>query len=323
MQFTTQVPIPKSDHPIDYHSKIVSLGSCFAVNIAEKFNYYKFQNTVNPFGILFHPLAIHEMIKRAVSQELYTEAEVFFHNERWHCFDAHSDMSTMHQQDLLQNLNQKLIDLKAQIASASHIIITYGTAWAYKEKASQKTVANCHKIPQSQFDKELLSATTIQNAIQDTIALIQKVNPKANIVFTVSPVRHLKDGFIENQRSKASLITGIHQTIGNQPTTDNRQQANANYFPSYEIMIDELRDYRFYAEDMIHPNATAIQYIWERFASGSISPTSIPIMEEVESIQKALAHKPFHPNSESHSKFTQQLELKIAKLQQQFPEMIF
>jgi len=323
MHFTTKVPIPKSYHTIDYHSKIVSLGSCFAVNIAEKFNYYKFQNTVNPFGILFHPLAIQESIRRAVEQDFFTESDLFFHNERWHCFEVHSDLSAIHKEDLLKSLNQKVADFKLQIESATHFLITYGTAWIYQEKATQNIVANCHKVPQSQFEKILLTAATIQKTIQETIDLIQSVNPKATITFTVSPVRHLKDGFIENQQSKANLIIGIHNAINQQLTTDNRQPSTANYFPSYEIMMDELRDYRFYAEDLLHPNTTAIAYIWERFVSGSVAVESMPIMEEVDHIQKALAHRAFNPNSESHQKFLAQLQVKIAQLQAQFPTMTF
>jgi len=292
------------------------LGSCFAVNIAEKFNYYKFQNTVNPFGILFHPLAIHESIRRAVQEDFFTESDLFFHNERWHCFEVHSDLSAIHKEDLLKNLNQKVADFKLQIEAATHFLITYGTAWVYREKATQNIVANCHKVPQSQFEKVLLTATTIQKNIQDTIDLIQSINPKATITFTVSPVRHLKDGFIENQQSKANLIIGIHNTINQQPST-------TNYFPSYEIMMDELRDYRFYAEDLLHPNTTAIAYIWERFVSVSIAVESIPVMDEVDHIQKALAHRAFNPNSESHQKFLAQLQVKIAQLQAQFPAMTF
>jgi lysophospholipase L1-like esterase len=265
---------------------------------------------------LFHPLAIHEIIRRAIENDLYTEKNVFFHNERWHCFDAHSDVSAENHQDLLQNLNQKLSDLKTQIKSASHILITYGTAWVYREKASQKIVANCHKIPQSQFEKELLPVASIEKAIQETVALIRHVNPKANIIFTISPVRHLKDGFVENQRSKSHLIAAIHQII-------NYQLSIVNYFPSYEIMMDELRDYRFYAEDLLHPNDTAIQYIWEQFVFSSISSECLPLMEEIGNIQKALAHKPFNPDSESHRKFLLQLEQKITKIQQQLPQITF
>ncbi len=323
MQFTTKVPIAKSHHTIDYHSKIVSLGSCFAVNITEKFNYYKFQNTVNPFGILFHPLAIQESIRRAVQEDFFKERDLFFHNERWHCFEVHSDLIAIHKEDLLKNLNQKVADFKLQIESATHFLITYGTAWVYREKATQKFVANCHKVPQSQFEKELLTATTIQKTIQETIALIQSVNPKVTITFTVSPVRHLKDGFIENQQSKANLIIGIHNAINQQLTTDNSQPSTINYFPSYEIMMDELRDYRFYAEDLLHPNATAVAYIWERFVSSSVAVESMSIMDEVATIQKGLAHRPFNPDSVSHEKFKVQLQVKIEQLQAHFPFMTF
>lgn len=316
MQFTTKIPISKSLCPIDYDSKIFSLGSCFAVNISEKFNYYKFKNTVNPFGILFHPLAIQEIIRRAIQEEFFTERDVFFHNERWHCFDCHSDASNINKARLLQNLNQNLTDFKQQIESGTHILITYGTAWVYREKTSQKIVANCHKVPQAQFERELLKATIIRDTIQETIAVILSVNPKAKITFTVSPVRHLKDGFIENQQSKSNLIIGIHEAI-------NQQSSTTNYFPSYEIMMDELRDYRFYAEDMIHPNQTAIDYIWERFAATSIADENIPIMEEVSNIQKALAHKPFNPDSDSHQKFLLKLAQSIARLQKKHPNIIF
>jgi lysophospholipase L1-like esterase len=320
MQFTTKIPIPKSNHPIDYDSKIISLGSCFAVNIAEKFNYFKFQNSVNPFGILFHPLAINEVVRRAVEEDFFKESELFFHNERWHCFDVHSDMSHSNKGDLLLNLNQRLADLKSQIKAASHLLITYGTAWVYKEKTSQKIVANCHKVPQAQFEKELLSATVIEAAIVDTVNLLLKVNPKLNVVLTVSPVRHLKDGFVQNQQSKANLIIGIHQTI-QQLATNSRQPTT--YFPSYEIMMDELRDYRFYAEDMIHPNQTAVDYIWERFAATSIATESLTIMNEVESIQKALAHRPFHSDAKSHQKFLMQLNQRISQLQEKVPNISF
>ncbi len=320
MQFTTKIPISISNHPIDYDSKMLSLGSCFVVNIAEKFNYFKFQNTVNPFGILFHPLAIHTIIRRAVDEEFFTESELFFHNERWHCFDVHSDLSHSNKEDLLHNLNQSLLDLKSQIKAASHIILTYGTAWVYKEKNFQKIVANCHKVPQAQFEKELLSAVQIEAAVVDTISLLLKVNPNVNVVLTVSPVRHLKDGFVQNQQSKANLIIGIHQAI-QQPTTNNQQPTT--YFPSYEIMMDELRDYRFYAQDMIHPSQTAIDYIWERFVETNITGDSIQIMNEVDSIQKGLAHKPFHPNSQNHQVFQQQLNQRIAKLQVKAPSITF
>jgi hypothetical protein len=316
MQFRTQIGIPKNTYPINYDSKVISIGSCFAVNISEKFNYFKFQNTVNPFGILFHPLAIHTILRKAIEEDYFKESELFHHNEHWHCFDAHSDLSNSNKEDLLQNLNQILTHFKLQIKAASHVIITYGTAWVYREKTSQKIVANCHKVPQAQFEKELLSSAQIEASIEATVSLLHKLNPNINIVLTISPVRHLKDGFTQNQQSKANLITGIHQAINHQPTT-------VNYFPSYEIMMDELRDYRFYAEDMIHPNQTAIDYIWERFVESNITVDSAQIMNEVENIQKALAHKPFHPDSQNHQAFLQQLNQRIAKLQEKVPNISF
>ena len=280
--------------------------------MSEKFKYYKFQNTVNPFGILFHPLAIQQIIRRAIHQDFFTESDLFFYNERWHCYEIHSDLSAANKESLLQKLNQLLVDFKSQITDATHLLITYGTSWVYREKASNMIVANCHKVPQSQFEKELVSIAKIQTSIQETIALIRSVNADCSIVLTVSPVRHIKDGFVENQRSKAQLIAAIHEQL----KTD-------NYFPSYEIMMDELRDYRFYAEDMLHPNSIAIDYIWERFVESAVSEDSLSIMEEVNTIQKGVAHKPFHPDSHSYQQFLKQLQAKITHLQKRYPELLF
>ncbi len=316
MNFTTTIPISKSNFPIDYTSKIVSLGSCFAVNMAEKFDYFKFQNTCNPFGILFHPLAIENIILKALNLKFFTEEDIFFQNERWHCFDVHSDLSNTNKEDFLQVLNGFVKTTNKQITEASHIIITYGTSWVYRNKQTEKVVANCHKVPQNQFDKEILSVATIEKSIQNTIDLIEKVNPKCAIIFTVSPVRHIKDGFSENQRSKANLISAIHSTFEIRNTTN-------IYFPSYEIMMDELRDYRFYAEDMLHPTQVAIDYIWKRFCNSTISENAFLTMEAVETIQKGVLHRPFNSNSESHLKFTNQLELKISKLKSEFSFMKF
>lgn len=312
MQFRTQIPISKSQNPIDYNSKIVSLGSCFAENIAEKLDYFKFQNTCNPFGIIFNPVSIEKIIYKAVNQELFPEKDIFFYNERWHCFDVHSELSNANKVEFLNDLNQLLQSTKQQLHEATHVIITYGTSWVYRNIESNNIVANCHKVPQKEFKKEILSVEIIEKSIKNTIDLIQKVNPKTNITFTVSPVRHLKDGFVENQQSKAHLITAIQQTI-----------QSATYFPSYEIMMDELRDYRFYAEDMLHPSKVAIDYIWERFSETTISSDSHSIMEEVCSIQKGLQHRSFNPKSESHQQFLSKLQDKMMKLQKRFPQIQF
>ncbi|SDW82446.1 GSCFA domain-containing protein [Flavobacterium degerlachei] len=316
MQFRTQIPIPKSDHLIDYNSTIVSLGSCFAVNMSEKLDYFKLQNNCNPFGILFHPLAIEKLITFAVSGKHFTENDTFFHNERWHCYDVHSDFSNSSKEDLVASLNTITQSTKVQLEQSSHIIITYGTAWVYRNIESDAIVANCHKVPQKQFNKELLSVDEIQESIDKTLKFIHSVNPNCNIVFTVSPVRHIKDGFVENQWSKSNLIAALHQII-------NCQLSNVTYFPSYEIMMDELRDYRFYAEDMLHPNQVAIDYIWKRFKETSIAETAFSTMDAVETVQKSLSHRAFTPNSESHQKFEAKLKLKITKLLEEYPFMKF
>ncbi|AOW09382.1 GSCFA domain-containing protein [Flavobacterium gilvum] len=316
MNFRTKIAIPKNPNPINYNSKIVSLGSCFAENMGDKFQYFKFQSATNPFGIIFNPVSIEKIVDRVINYDLFTEEDIFFHNERWHCFEVHSDLSHSDKSKLFTNLNQILVETKKQLQEASHVIITYGTSWAYRNSDKDIIVANCHKVPQKQFTKELLSVATIEESIKKTVQLIQSINPKCNFIFTVSPVRHLKDGFVENQVSKAHLITSIFET------TNNKQQT-INYFPSYEIMMDELRDYRFYAEDMLHPNSVAIDYIWKRFREAAISETAYPTMDEVESIQKGLQHRPFNPNSESHQKFEAHLKEKIAKLAVQYSFMKF
>ena len=312
MHFRTQIPISKCDLPIDYNSQIVSLGSCFAENIGKKFDYFKFQNQVNPFGIIFNPLSIEKLINRAINKIEFSERDIFFHNERWHCYEVHSDLSNSNATVFLQNLNQILESTYQQITKSTHLIITYGTSWVYRNITSNEVVANCHKVPQNQFVKEILSVETIEQSIRNTIDVIKSVNPNCAFIFAISPVRHTKDGFIENQRSKAHLIAAIHET-------HNALRTTHNYFPSYEIMMDELRDYRFYAEDMLHPNQVAIDYIWERFSQTHISKASYPIMEEVDSIQKGLTHRPFNTDSDSHQKFIKNLQLKISHLQEKLP----
>lgn len=316
MNFTTKIPITQNANPIDYNSKIVSFGSCFAENMGDKLLYYKFQTQVNPFGIIFNPFSIEKLIERVVLQRYFTKDDIFFFNERWHCYEVHSELSDADAEVVLSKLNRILSDTQKQLQQATHIIITYGTSWVYRHIETNAIVANCHKVPQKQFSKELLSIDSIQKSIQNTVSLIATLNPKCNFIFTVSPVRHLKDGFVENQVSKAHLIAAIYATT-------NTKQQTLNYFPSYEIMMDELRDYRFYADDMVHPSPMAIDYIWERFAATQIDANAIATMELVQTIQKGLAHRPFNPNSESHQKFEANLKEKIATLEAQYSFMKF
>lgn len=315
MQFRTQIPISKSSIQIDYNSKIVSLGSCFAVNIGEKFEYFKFQNAINPFGIIFNPVSIEKIISRVVAKRFFTEKDIFFYNNRWHCFEVHSELSHPDKAIFLNALNELIESTNQKIIESTHVIITYGTSWIYREKELHNVVANCHKVAQKQFDKELLSVEIIQKAIQNTIGLIQKINPDCNFIFTVSPVRHIKDGFVENQISKAHLITALHSSTSHLPSS--------RYFPSYEIMMDELRDYRFYAEDMLHPSQTAIDYIWKLFVEAYVSTETFSTMNIIENIQRSLDHRPFDENGAEHQKFISNLQDKIKKVEAEFPHIRF
>lgn len=316
MQFRTQIPIQKSNNQIDYHSKILSVGSCFAENMAEKFDYFKFQNETNPFGIIFNPVSIEKIMQRVCKQDLFAEKDVFFYNERWHSFEVHSDLSNPDREELLETLNKAISETYKKLTEATHIIITYGTSWIYRSTESNEIVANCHKVPQKQFSKELLSIEIIEKSIQNTIKLIQDLNSEINFVFTVSPVRHIKDGFIENQLSKSHLFAGLHSNFRS-------GISDLEYFPSYEIMMDELRDYRFYTEDMLHPNQIAIDYIWKLFSENYISESSISTMKEVDEIQKSLRHRSFNPESEQHQKFLFKLNQKINLLGEKLPHIKF
>ena len=296
---------------IDYQSKLLLLGSCFSEHIGDQLSYFKFQVVQNPLGILFHPKAIERLISSAIDKKEYREKDVFTHNERCHSFDAHSKLSDLSKNNVLSNLNLAIEKTRNQLVQATHLIITLGTAWVYRHIESDWIVANCHKVPNKHFLKELLSVDAITESLSAIIAQVSNINPKVTIIFTVSPVRHLKEGVVENLRSKSHLITGLHQVVD----TEN----HVFYFPSYELMMDELRDYRFYAGDMIHPNETAIQYIWNTFERVWISKSELAIMSEVDSVQKRLNHMPFYPESEEHRLFLERLSRDIKSLKQRLP----
>ncbi len=284
--------------------------------MAEKFEYFKFQNVVNPFGIIFNVVSIEKLIFRSIHKQYFTEKDIFFHHESWHCYEVHSEMSKGNKEDFLATLNELIDSTNNQITKAIHFTITLGTAWVYRNIETKEIVANCHKVPQKQFVKELLSIETIQQSLQNIITLITEANKEAKFVFTVSPVRHIKDGFAENTLSKSYLISAIHSIV-------TLSLSKCNYFPSYEIMMDELRDYRFYAEDMLHPNQTAIDYIWIRFFENYIDEKEFATMQQVCDIQKGLHHKPFNPKSDSHQEFLSKLQDKITKLVVIYPFMKF
>ncbi|NRR91762.1 GSCFA domain-containing protein [Winogradskyella undariae] len=312
MKLQTQIPLqPQQYNQIDYNSRLLLFGSCFSENIGNKFTYHKFQTVVNPFGILFHPLAIENLITRAINKDYYTEEDLQFYNEQWFCLDAHSKLNQTSKEELLKVLNSQLDKTCNDLLNATHIVITLGTSWVYRHIESDKIVANCHKLPQKQFLKELLSVDQISESLEGIISLVKSINPKVSFLFTVSPVRHTKDGFVENTLSKSHLITAINQVV--------EPRQHLYYFPSYEIMMDELRDYRFYNADMIHPNQLAIDYIWEKFKTVWLSDEALKTSKIISTIQAKKAHRPFNPNSEAHLVFLQKLQVDIEDLQHEYP----
>ena len=241
MNLQTIIPLKKQQHnQLDYNSKIMLFGSCFSEHIGEKFKYYKFQTTINPFGILFHPLAIENLITKVINKDYYSKEDLHFQNEQWCCLEAHSKLNQTTQVELLALLNSQIDETYNQLKSASHVVITLGTSWVYRLIESDKIVANCHKLPQKQFLKELLSVEQIAESLEAIISLVKSINSNISFLFTVSPVRHIKDGFVENTQSKSHLLAAIHLVV--------EPRVQLYYFPSYEIMMDELRDYRFYLE---------------------------------------------------------------------------
>jgi hypothetical protein len=316
MNLQTKIKLqPQKFNQIDYNSEVFLLGSCFSENIGKKFDFYKFQSVVNPFGILFHPLAIETFITRSINKEYYADEDLYFQNEQWCCLDAHSRLNSASKEELLLKLNEGIDQTHQRINTSTHIIITLGTSWVYRHIASDATVANCHKFPQKQFLKELLSVDQITESLEATVSLVRNINPKVNFIFTVSPVRHLKDGFIENTQSKSHLIAAIHNIV------EPRKQDY--YFPSYEIMMDELRDYRFYNSDMLHPNNVAVNYIWDKFKAVWFSEEALKTLETVSSIQSKKAHRPFNSSSHAHQQFLTKLQLEIDELRTKYPNISF
>lgn len=318
MKLLTPVPLQKAKYQIDYNSQLVVLGSCFSAHIGDKLNFFKFQTQINPFGILFHSLAIETLISKAVQKAIYTESDVFYNNEQWNCFDVHSDLSNTSKEELLQNLNIRLLETHESIKMATHLCITLGSAWVYRNVNTNVAVANCYKMPQVQFSKELLKIDEIIQSLISILEAVQTINPSVQFIFTISPVRHLKDGFVENQRSKAHLIAAVQEV-----SNASRFVPFVSYFQSYEIMMDELRDYRFYGTDMVHPNALAVDYIWEKFRSTWISENCYPVMEQITSIHRDLNHRAFNPQSQQHQHFLKTIGQKISYLKEQYPFMSF
>ena len=296
MKLTTEIPLQLSSSPIGYDSKLLSLGSCFAEHIGDKLTYYKFRIVQNPFGILFHPQVLLNVLEKALSNQAFSAEDVFQQDQKWHSFYAHSKLSRTSSLEILAELNSAGKELKTACLESSHILITLGTSFVYKHIVSGQRVANCHKVPQARFEKQLISVEELYQILSRLVNCIRDINPKVNIIFTVSPVRHIKDGMLENSRSKSHLICALHSVL------EEVSCSKLQYFPSYELMMDEFRDYRFYKRDLIHPSEVAIDMIWEKFMYSFISKGNYEDMAKVEKLQKSFAHRSIDSSGKTDSK---------------------
>lgn len=314
MKWRTEVSIPSGSRPIGYHNPVLLLGSCFATHLSEKLSYYQFPCLSNPFGVVFHPLPIENLIRRAVESREFTADDVLESQGRWVCLEVHSSLSGGSAEEALQQLNQALKKLKQALERTTHTVLTLGTAYGFRHLSTGQLVANCHKLPGGDFGRELSSPDALKESLSRILTLLRSFRRDMSCLLTVSPVRHIRDGLVENQRGKAHLITAVQALV---------DQGAAEYFPSYELFMDELRDYRFYDRDLIHPSEAAVDYVWERFEQAWIDPDARPVMKEVAAIRKGLAHRPLHGNTPEHQKFREALHLQIQKLQNRFPHMDF
>ena len=292
MKFKLDFHIAKSDAHINYSQAITSLGSCFADNMTKKLLTHKFNVIDHKLGKLYNPNAIFKLIKKAL-YKTYPKSVLI--DGMYMSFDLHSEIRAAHQTEFSSLCESRMNVLHQGLKESEWLIITLGTAWTHTYLSTNTIVANCHKLPQTLFKKELLSVDFILQEFKELQALLTPFNPKLKILFTVSPVRHTKDGLHENTLSKATLHLAVQDIV--------KKFSNCYYFPAYEIMIDELRDYRFYKTDLIHPNELAIDYIWEKIAQTYFDETTFKFYEELKVLLKSIEHRPFNPNSDQHQKF--------------------
>jgi len=312
--FRTVVNCTTSLEKISYDTSFLMLGSCFAENLGEWLRQLKFNVMVNPFGIVYHPAPAAYQLERIITGKSYTDNELYHHNELWHSFNHHGRFSHPDVLASLERINHELQLAHVQLARSNWLFVTFGTAWAYRMKRTGAIVANCHKLPSSDFERIRFDVDEIDTIWMETIEKLQQFNPVIKVVFTVSPIRHLRDGAHENQLSKSTLLLAVDRL--------NQKRENTGYFPAYEIVLDDLRDYRFYAENMTHPNAVAINYIQQRFCESYMDEKTLQIMKTVEEVVKAAAHRPLHQTSE-YRKFAEKYHEKIVELKRQIPQIDF
>ena len=308
--FRTELNIKADPKLMNATSRIITLGSCFAEVMGHKMQHYKLPVLVNPFGTIFNPVSLCKLLQQALNPEEEFTGELVERDGSWYAYDLHSSLTAPTRAALLQNIRESFRQTGDFLVQADVMVLTLGTAVAYVHRESQQVVANCHKIPQHHFQKHLLSIPEMLSAFHNMYAALQQVNPQVRILLTVSPVRHLKETFELNSVSKSSLRVLCHQIVQAIPTT--------SYFPAYEIMLDDLRDYRFYKADMLHPSAVAEDYIWEKFIQAFFDQEFRNFIPEWDQVQQALQHRPFKPTSEAHQSF---LRRTLRRLEQISPKL--
>ena len=310
-EFRVKVEMPKKQNKIGLADSFQLWGSCFADNIGRLLTENKFSCDLNPFGTLYNPLSIATAIRQVITGKEYTAKDLSYGNGLWFSYMHHGIFASTDKETCLQEINHRIIQSAYFLKKADYILLTWGSAWVYQLRSTHQIVGNCHKMPDREFTRSRLEVDEIVAEYALLIQEIHLINPNARFLFTVSPIRHAKDGMHGNQLSKSTLLLAIDKLC--------EQFQECQYFPSYEIMMDELRDYRFYADDMLHPSSLAISYIWQRFSETYFTPTTIKLMQEWEKIKKGLAHRPFDVKSEAHQRFLREILLKIEQLKEKMP----
>lgn len=312
MDFRKELLIKPFQNQIQLTDRIFLSGSCFSENLGAKMAAYHFRTLINPYGILFNPISIVQSLQNVLFNKIYTPEDIFYHEGLWKSWNHHSQFSGEDQDKVLQSLNHSNQKAYEHLQQSRWLILTLGSAWVYSRE-NGVVVANCHKIPTDKFNKSLLTVSEIRDSMEQLLQELEKFNPNLRVIFTISPVRHLRDGFVENNWSKAVLIQSVHEIVNKNP--------NVYYFPAFELIIDDLRDYRFYAEDMVHPNYLATDYVWEKFQQACIDEKSRSFFPDINKINAAKAHKAFQPTSEAHRKFREKnLEL-VKNLMNKLPNL--
>jgi hypothetical protein len=312
MELRTKIDKPEANIDFSYSAPILLLGSCFAESIGEKLRDDRFKTDINPFGVLYNPSSVASAVRRLLSPEPFREEHLFGHAGMYHSFSHHSRFSAATVQECLEGINGRLASSSDGFRRLSRLVVTFGTAYVYRLKASGEVAANCHKLPDRFFERSRLSVDEITDEWRSLLLSVWEQVPQLKVLFTVSPVRHWKDGAHGNQLSKSILLLAIDRLQAEFP-------GRTAYFPAYEIVMDELRDYRFYAEDMFHPSPLAVDYIWECFSGTLLSASAKAIQAEWQSLKRAIDHKPFHPESEGYRNFLAQTLLKLEQLKAKYP----